>query len=639
MVEFNTSYFHALDKPKIKEISIGEFGTSAKMGDALDALKSEINVGAKHIELGFMGKGKGNLGNMQTTPEMFDKLKREELRQLAKINGVTLSTHASLGISGVAGMTEQGQGFSDKVRTENLMELKRTIDFAADTARGGAIVVHTNEFQREVKDKYTSGKERFVMGSKKDEALHLADPETGKIFSIRKDDVVHIPKWKTDDKKNYVDVDGKPIQEFHNYSDRVLELDPKTGKPEWDEMTYEKMKGLVKKWNEGHPKDVKNPEKEFLFLQHMQKNQAEAPRAMQYLDGAKDAQKKYEKMREDAEAFKELEKGKNYDDKFLLRMLRNEYGEGITEKYKDKKLTPSQILKEEAEAKKGEASYYMEGYVGFERQKKEITKLYEKVQTIEDVGVKKSAETLAEAAMYAYDIEKQKKLDKAMFIAPENMMAEWGYGSHPEELKNLVIKSREEMAKLLIDRKFVKDKKEAEKIAKEHIKATFDIGHANTWAKYFNAENPNLSADERKKKFDQWLIDQVKDLSKAGVLGHIHLSDNFGYYDEHLAPGMGNAPMEKFMEIIRKDPNYEGQVIVEWGAQPVEQRSEAMLGAWVNLANSPIYRVEGVAPRWNDIENSGYFGRMSTPANIVGNYGSSMGKDWALWSYSEAPIE
>ena len=654
MVQFNTSYFNTLDKPRPKEASIGEFGTSAKMGDILDALKGEINVGAKHVELGFTGKEKGSLSQMNTTPEMFDKLKREEVRQLAKINGVTLSTHATLAISGVSGITEQG--FSDKARTGNLMELKRTIDFAADTARGGAIVVHTNEFQREVKDK------QFIMGSKKDETIFIADKESGKLYGFKKEDKLSIPKWKTDKKGNYVDIDGKPIDKFNDYSKRVLEQN-KNEKQDWDEIDYEGFKNKVKEWNTAHPKEKPLvPEKEFFFLQHLQKIQAESPRGMQYLQSASEAQKQYLKMTEDAKAFKELEKGKKYDDKFLLKMLSNEYSEGIIQKYKDEKWAPSKILEKEAERIKGEASFYMEGYIGFERQKMEIEKIYERADTIENVGVQRSAETLAEAAIYAYQIEKLKNIDKPMFIAPENMMAEWGYGSHPEELKNIIIKSREQMVKYLTEPKIEDpngkkddkgklimiqnpyyrklDRKQAEKIAKDHIKATFDIGHANTWAKYFNAENPNLSEDERKKKFDVWLLDQVKDLSKAGVLGHIHLSDNFGYYDEHLSPGMGNAPMEKFMEIIRKDPNYEGKVIVEWGSQPsVEQRSEAMLGAWAKLASSPIYRIEGRGPKWTDIENSGYFGRMSSPANIVGNYGSSMGKDWALWSYSEAPIE
>ena len=68
--------------------------------------------------------------------------------------------------------------------------------------------------------------------------------------------------------------------------------------------------------------------------------------------------------------------------------------------------------------------------------------------------------------------------------------------------------------------------------------------------KYFNAENPNLSEDERKKKFDEWLIDQVKDLSKAGVLGHIHLSDNFGFEHTKLPMGMGNFPTKEVFYLL-----------------------------------------------------------------------------------------
>ena len=311
-------------------------------------------------------------------------------------------------------------------------------------------------------------------------------------------------------------------QEINDYSKRVLEQD-KNEKQDWDEIDYEGFAKKVKEWNTTHPKEKPLiPEKEFFFLQHLQKIQAESPRGMQYLQSASEAQKQYQKMVEDAKAFKELEKGKKYDDKFLLKMLSNEYSEGIIQKYKDEKWAPSKILEKEAERIKGEASFYMEGYIGFERQKREIEKIYERADTIENVGVQRSAETLAEAAIYAYQMEKLKNIDKPMFIAPENMMAEWGYGSHPEELKNIIIKSREQMVKYLTEPKIEDpngkkddkgklimiqnpyyrklDRKQAEKIAKDHIKATFDIGHANTWAKYFNAENANLSADERKKK-------------------------------------------------------------------------------------------------------------------------------------------
>ncbi len=117
------------------------------------------------------------------------------------------------------------------------------------------------------------------------------------------------------------------------------------------------------------------------------------------------------------------------------------------------------------------------------------------------------------------------------------------------------------------------------------------------------------------------------------------MSDNFGYFDEHLNIGGGNAPIREFVKTM-KDAGYEGNLIVEWGAQGPEEQSGANLAAWANLARSPIYRVDGVgAPAWRDIEHSGYFGRGSSPAHAVGRYATGMGKDWQLWSYSEAPIE
>ncbi|MBT5287757.1 hypothetical protein HOL88_01725 [archaeon] len=197
MVDFGkTDYFHAMDPPKkiipVKELSHKDIGISSKMGDVLQGLKSDIIAGASHVEIGFMGQGKGSLGQGNTTPEMFDKKKRDEVRQLGKINGVSLSTHASVRMSGWSGFNPQGPGgggFSEKQANENLMELKRTIDFAADTAEGGAIVIHTGEFPRNVKDK------RFNVEPEAEENVYFADPITGKIEATPKGELLQIPKW------------------------------------------------------------------------------------------------------------------------------------------------------------------------------------------------------------------------------------------------------------------------------------------------------------------------------------------------------------------------------------------------------------------------------------------------------------
>jgi len=55
-----------------------------------------------------------------------------------------------------------------------------------------------------------------------------------------------------------------------------------------------------------------------------------------------------------------------------------------------------------------------------------------------------------------------------------------------------------------------------------------------------------------RKRFENGISDQTKRLADAGVLGQIHLSDNFGYDDEHLTMGQGNIPFKEFMQNMEK---------------------------------------------------------------------------------------
>jgi len=299
--------------------------------------------------------------------------------------------------------------------------------------------------------------------------------------------------------------------------------------------------------------------------------------------------------------------------------------------------TPSDFFKKHIESTKNEIIREKQGYLGHEKELQKAQALMNRMQAIEDVGLQRSAKTIAKAAMYALAVEKEKKLKKNLFIAPENMFAEMGYGSHPDELRKIVVKSRSAMVEQLKEKGM--DSKEAKKVAKDHIKATWDIGHGNTWAKYFE-ENPDLSPTENKKVFDKWMIKELTKLTDEGIIGHVHVSDNFGYQDEHLSPGMGNAPINEFVKML-KNKKYEGNIIVEWGAQGQDEPYGAMLAAWANVAGSSMYRVEGagINPTWADMEGGGYFSAGSTPKMLFGPYATGMGKDLQLWSYSEAPIE
>jgi hypothetical protein len=645
----NTDYYHAMDNPKLTTIK--EFGTSRGAGDVLKGLQTEITAGASHVELGFTGMAKGSLGQGHTTPEMFDKVKREEIRQLSKINGVTLSTHASIGISGLSGVTEKG--FSDKVKKDTLMELKRTVDFAADTAKGGAVVVHTSEFPRDISEIEGS---KFKLEDEKQQVVYLADREKGNIYGFKKGDTVQLPRWKTDKNGNFIDVYGNviPEEDFGKISKRAIEMDSKTGDPilqtvEFSNSKVDEKKGEtdfkreIERWNRNHPNAQKDPAKEFLFLQEMQKIQSESPRMREFIEASKHMDKKADKLHKDIEVWKELEKKvpkEKMDELWeaFRREYMNELGREMLDikEFEKEGKKPSEMLDSMIRKYRGDAVYYREGFIGFQKHQADIEKIYKDVDPIKKVGMTKTADNLSDAALYALRVEKEKKLDKPLTICPENIFPEGGFGSHPDELRQIVVESRKAMAEKLIKNQGM-NSKEAKKVAEDHIKATFDIGHMNTWAKYFE-ENPKLSPEENKREFNKWMIGEVEKLAKEGIIGHVHISDNFGYYDEHVNPGQGNVPIEDFLKVLR-NKKYEGKMIVEWGAQGDEEKSGAMLAAWANLASSPIYRVEGVAPRWSDIETGGYFGTQSSPFNIVGQYGASMGKDWKLWSYSEAPIE
>lgn len=646
MVDFgHTDYFHAMDAPKktLDNVHVKDFGVSSKIGDVLQSVKADISTGAKHIEMVFMGTGKGSLGQMNTNPEMFDKVKREEIRQLAKINDVTLSTHAAIQMSGSAGFGQQG--FDERARQSTLHEIKRTIEFAADTAGGGAVVVHTNEFPREIKDK------RFRIGMKPElkereqeiELIYLADRETGKVFSVPTQKL-QLPEWKKINGQ-YVDIDDKPITEWRDYTKRVpVYKDKEKGEIAWQDLTFNQFKKEIADWNAINPqKKVDSPEKEFVFLQHFQQLQAEQPRGLEYLEGAQRSEKAYKEIERKARFWKELEEKTPKENKeYLHDAFEREFaqlerqGMDLSEELKTKK--PHEILQKMSDRLKNETMRFREGHIGFQKQVKDLYKQFENIEEIEKVGLEKSADTFARAAIHAYKLEKQKNLKKAIFVAPENMFGEWGYGGHPDELKNIVMKSRDRMIQLLKTEQGINEK-DATKIAKDHIKATFDTGHANTWSRYFT-ENPKLSPEENKKIFDKWLVGEVKKLVDEGIIGNVHLSDNFGYTDEHLNVGAGNAPLRDLVKIF-KDPKYEGKIVVEWGSQGPDEQQEAgaMLAAWANLAGSPIYRVEGVSPRWNDLEHGGYFGSSSSPFHVSGAYGAALSKDWRLWGYSEAPIE
>src|SRR3989338_8534643 len=187
------------------------------------------------------------------------------------------------------------------------------------------------------------------------------------------------------------------------------------------------------------------------------------------------------------------------------------------------------------------------------------------VESAETYAFKEACESCAQAAltamMHTDKLAKEGKLKKSLSIAMENLFPET-YGSHPDELKELVSGSRDKFAELLKQRGM--SQQEAQNKAHEHITATLDTGHINMWRKYWQGD-PKKTMSENDEEYNKWMLSKIGDLTRSGIIGHVHLDDNYGYQDDHLAPGEGNTPVREILKVL-KASDYKGKLIVEPGA-------------------------------------------------------------------------
>ncbi len=620
-----TSYWHALDSESLQNYQVPPalIGISADpTKDQLQALKARIFQGAKHVELGFFGKEKGSLRQGATTPEMFGKEERDAMRQMAKINDVTVSTHSAVNVIGHAGLGSEGK-FDESQRQKALFEAQRSIEFAADVAEGGPVVVHTGEFPRPI---YGVEKEKPDMFTgfpeeKKKRVHYLVDEKDGRVIKGVREDVENFGvRYKRDSKTG----DYEYREDMFGHKIKVPEIDEEgkviTEKKEWD-------------WyiKEAERLNKKKSETEKLTpaqLYYEDSIQAKIDQARGQADEYELHYNKYKEMadkyREALNFWKDLEP-RVPDDKKRWIMMREHIDANLPAEEKN----PVEYLKKRLWETEKAMSYGQEIASSARTQMAEAEDAQKRAVPIEEFAIKKSADSYAQLGVFAMREQEHKHLKKPLFVSPENLFNEQ-YGSHPQELKNIIVKSRERMVDLLTKSKIDGENNpnyradisssEAKKRASEHIKATFDIGHANTWRKYFTG---------KPEEFKKWMLGQVADLQKEGVLGHVHITDNFGYYDEHVTPGQGNIPLKEFVEELRKG-GFKQQMIVE----PGHQDWQMMTGTWRAL-NSPIYKIDGAWQTWTDVEH-GYFGETRSPRYMFGEMAPDP-KMWTLWS--EIPLE
>lgn len=221
-----------------------------------------------------------------------------------------------------------------------------------------------------------------------------------------------------------------------------------------------------------------------------------------------------------------------------------------------------------------------------------------------EFAIDKASKTFGNLAMKSY--EKLGK-DNSPMIAIEPFHFGGGIAK-TEEVMDLVKKSRETFAKQLVEDKGL-DEKEAKKVSEQKIGVTWDVGHINMMKKYGFEDKDVLEATKK----------------IAPMVKHIHLTDNFGYADTHLAPGMGNVPIKGILKELEKTGRLdEMRKIVEAGAFVQHFKKSPFPSSLASLG-SPIYGMKN-GPGWNqamDIQGS-YFGGMGTinPSQHHAMYGA-----------------
>ncbi|HZX45501.1 MAG TPA: hypothetical protein VFF28_07520, partial [Candidatus Nanoarchaeia archaeon] len=234
----------AYDKgPQKPSTSIKDIGMSVPLGISAQnvaGIYSKIRMGAGSIELAFPTQGTGNRN--AHTPEMYGTDQRQAIRELANINEVKLTTHAAYNVMGMMGR-DQRDNFSNTNAREGMREVERAIDFAADTAGAGSVVVHTGEWERPLTEMYLDdpttktnlayddeGRLMFKRTQQQvfDAQFTLLDDRTSqKMETAQKDRKISIPIWNRADR----DYDGKYQEDIHVMHDKEKWMEKYVGKP------------------------------------------------------------------------------------------------------------------------------------------------------------------------------------------------------------------------------------------------------------------------------------------------------------------------------------------------------------------------------------------------------------------------
>jgi hypothetical protein len=589
------SYYSSMDREYQMKPEIGVTLFEGVEGRFPQSLAAKIKMGAGAVELQLnaedFSKGLG--------AESYGEEARQDIKDLAEFNDVRIHSVHMSHVPNLSGLGKQG--FDERTRDEIVTEIAKEIDFAGDVTKGGSVVVHTGEFPRPIA--FMHKEFEAYPGEAKEATMFLANDETGQLAQIDMNTM----------KKEPIRKEGVPIWVAE-------ERQPKKE----DFMTIQPTDLLkeIKRDQDGVPR-------KFMEKHHIVPNET---------TNLNEKQIKSMTDEELAVLGFYMDHGDEQVEKARLEV---EQTAGFYEHYKrqgDEKL----------------AEYYRHANEESAKSLQQVEMQRKQIVPIKEVALKRTADTLAQAGVMAYETTKEKKLENPLTMTPENI-SPYEYGSHPDEMIEMVQKARKQMVERMtkkqiedpggrmvinengekipfkLDNPFYKkgmSEDEAEELAEKHIKATLDTQHLGMWERHFKKQ-PGETEEQRQERFDKWYLEQVDKLSEKGIIGNVHVVDGMGRGHSHLPIGQGRYPVAEAIEKLRE----KGKVVPFMSSEGHGEGPERQLTeAWAATGKG-IYSamVGGRQVSWTEVQGS-YLGQQRPPGYVVGEYAKGVSPDFTLWS-------
>ena len=661
---------------------------------------SKIRMGAGNIEIQFPGYRTGSR-NAQT-PEMLGEDQRQAIRELSLANEVKFTTHASFQLMGMMGRDERGNfsiynATQDLFELKRAIDFQADVGGGSVVIHSGEFerpmtdMYMDDETGRLNLARDPSGRLLFRQAHTQevDARFEVLDDRTSQKFeTVQKDRLVAFPEWRREkqgrwgidqnnnrayiEKDDYIDYDGrKIINPYDALKGRVPEYDSAKGRFKVDLRSFDYFRKEAEEHNKWFEKkhgrkpnyyEKIYPEEAF-FHSTLETQEANARGWALYY--GKDAERDLQMMKKLEEAkkfYEQLDKSIPEEEKWKIMRQDTDFAQITRGILPTETKHPLKIIEEQLTEASKRLEYARQTSLSQEQQALDTAETKEHLVTPIKRLEKHGTRMYAEAGIHA--LRKTRDPNNPVTVAVEHIFPE-RFGGHLEELKLIIKKSREKMVDMLIKpeieygasmapqeidkKKLDKDimqpnpyymgvsREEAEKLAERHIKATLDTGHINLWRKYWQ-EDPRKTREQNDDAFKKWVLDQVESLAKEKMVGNVHLADNFGYHDDHLAPGQGNSPIKEIIAILKRH-GYEKAITVEPGADASTDLSDfhGLMKTW-RFFGSPVYgmgfRGSGVPQTWADVQYS-FFGQNKPPYYVFGGYAPS--NDWTLWS--AVPLE